>query len=166
MNIFNNINEVISVNAKKMPIRTHETILVFYKKLPTYNYQKTNGSKILGIKSHKVNSSNYRNTDRHTDYTDDGTRYPTSVLDITGVVNNSNQKLPHPTQKPVPLFEYLIRTYTNEGELILDNCAGSGTTGEAAINLKRDYILIEKDEKYFEIITKRIEDATHQTSLF
>ncbi len=150
------------LNAKKMPIRTHETILVFYKKLPTYNYQKTLGNKICGIKEHKVNSSNYRNTNTHTPYFDDGSRYPTSVLDITGVVNNSNQKLPHPTQKPVALFEYLIKTYTNEGNLILDNCAGSGTTAEAAINLNRDYILIEQNEKYFDIITKRIENVMQQ----
>jgi len=150
------------LNAKKMPIRTHETILVFYKKLPTYNYQKSLGHKICGIKKHKVNSSNYRNTDRYTDYKDDGKRYPTSVLDITGVVNNSNQKLPHPTQKPVALFEYLINTYTNEGNIVLDNCAGSGTTAEAAINLNRNYILIEKNEKYFDIITNRIENLIQQ----
>src|SRR5690606_31078585 len=99
------------LNAKKMPIRTHETILVFYKKLPTYNYQKTLANNVCGIKEHKVNSANYRNTGRSVSYVDDGTRYPTSVLDITGIVNNSKQKLPHPTQKPVALFEYLIKTY-------------------------------------------------------
>ena len=146
------------LNAKKMPIRTHETILVFYKKLPTYNYQKSLGNKICGIKEHKVNSSNYRNTNTPTHYIDDGSRYPTSVLDITGVVNNSKQKVAHPTQKPIALMEYLIKTYTNEGDLVLDNTAGSGTTAIACLNTKRQFIVMEKEQKYYDIILKRVGD--------
>ena len=146
------------LNAKKMPIRTHETILVFYKKLPTYNYQKSLGNKICGIKEHKVNSSNYRNTNTSTPYIDDGSRYPTSVLDITGVVNNSKQKVAHPTQKPIALMEYLIKTYTNEGDLVLDNTAGSGTTAIACLNTKRQFIVMEKEQKYYDIILKRVGD--------
>ena len=146
------------LNAKKMPIRTHETILVFYKKLPTYNYQKSLG-KICGIKEHKVNSSNYRNTNIPTPYIDDGSRYPTSVLDITGVVNNSKQKVAHPTQKPIALMEYLIKTYSNENDIVLDNCMGSGTTGVACQMLNRQFIGIEKEKTYYDISVKRLSET-------
>ena len=146
------------LNANKMPIRTHETILVFYKKPPTYNPIKTIGNKICGIKKHKVNSTNYRNTDRETDYADDGTRFPTSVLDITGIVNNSKEKVGHPTQKPIKLFDWLIRTYTNENDLVLDNTAGSGTTAIACLNTNRQFIVMEKEQKYYDIILKRVGD--------
>jgi len=147
------------LNAKKMPIRTHETILVFYKKLPTYNYQKSLGNKICGIKEHKVNSSNYRNTNTPTPYIDDGSRYPTSVLDITGVVNNSKQKVAHPTQKPIALMEYLIKTYSNENDIVLDNCMGSGTTGLACQRLNRQFIGIEKEKAYYDISVKRLSET-------
>jgi DNA modification methylase len=148
------------LNANKMPIRTHETILVFYNSLPTYNPIKTTGNKICGIKKHKVNSSNYRNTDRYTDYNDDGSRFPTSVLDLTGIVNNSNEKVKHPTQKPIKLMDNLIRTYSNEGMTIFDPCMGSGTTGVACKNLNRNFIGIEKDEQYFKIAEQRINAHT------
>ena len=82
-----------------------------------------------------------------------GTRFPLSVIKI----QRHNTRGQHPTQKPVALFEYLIKTYTNKGDLVLDNCAGSGTTGVACKNLGRDYILIEKEEKYCEIAKNRIE---------
>ena len=72
----------------------------------------------------------------------------------------------HPTQKPVALFEYLIKTYTNEGDLVLDNCAGSGTTAIACMNTNRNYILMEKEQKYFDIINKRIAEHTNQVNLF
>ena len=148
------------LNANKMPIRTHETILVFYNSLPVYNPIKTTGNKICGIKKHKVNSSNYRNTDRYTDYNDDGSRYPTSVLDLTGIVNNSNEKVKHPTQKPIKLMDNLIRTYSNENMTIFDPCMGSGTTGVACKNLNRNFIGIEKDENYFKIAEQRINART------
>jgi DNA modification methylase len=147
------------LNAKKMPIRTHETILVFYKKLPTYNFQKSIGSKICGIKEHKVNSSNYRNANTITPYIDDGSRFPTSVLDITGVVNNSKEKLPHPTQKPLALMEYLVKTYSNEDDIVLDNCMGSNTTGLACKRLNRQYIGIEKEKAYYDISVKRLAET-------
>ena len=154
------------LNAKKMPIRTHETLLVFYNSLPIYNPQKTTGNKICGIKKHKVNSSNYRNTDRYTDYTDDGSRFPTSVLDITGIVNNSNEKVKHPTQKPIKLMDWIIKTYSNENMTIFDPCMGSGTTGVACKNLNRNFIGIEKDENYFKIAEQRINEAVTQLKLF
>jgi len=149
------------LNAKKMPIRTHETILVFYKKLPTYNYQKSLGNKICGIKEHKVNSSNYRNTNTPTPYIDDGSRYPTSVLDITGVVNNSKQKVAHPTQKPIALMEYLIKTYSNENDIVLDNTMGSGTTILAAIKNNRIGIGIEKEKQYYDVAVRRASEYCH-----
>ena len=149
------------LNAKKMPLRSHETILVFYKKLPTYNPIKSFGNKVCGIKKHTVNSENYRNTNKITDYIDDGSRYPTSVIDITGVVNNSKEKVKHPTQKPIKLLEYLIKTYTNEGNLVLDNTMGSGTTGVACVNTNRNFIGIEKDENYFNIAVERITNTKY-----
>ena len=82
-------------------------------------------------------------------------RYPRSIQVFSTDTQNSSL---HPTQKPVALFEYLIKTYTNEGDLVLDNCAGSGTTGISCLNTNRNYILMEKEEKYFEIINKRISD--------
>ena len=84
-----------------------------------------------------------------------GTRYPSSVVKVS----NGNNNMVHPTQKPVALMEYLIRTYTNEGETVLDNCMGSGTTGVACVNTGRDFIGIERDDAYFAIAEKRIADA-------
>ena len=82
---------------------------------------------------------------------------PNSLLLFDVVNGRSGDKQPHPTQKPVALFEYLIKTYTNEGDIVLDNCAGSGTTGIACINTNRNYILIEKEKQYFDIINERID---------
>jgi site-specific DNA-methyltransferase (adenine-specific) len=139
------------LNANRMPLRTHESVLVFYDKLPTYNPQFTQG-KPYTAKAGLKESTNYGANNR--DYTirnDDGKRFPGSVLKI----KHDRSKL-HPTQKPVELFEWLIKTYTNPGELILDNCAGSGTTGIAAMNTGRDFIIIERDENYFQTMCDRI----------
>ena len=149
------------LNTKKQPLRQIENILVFYKNNTTYNPQKTQGHK-------PVNSFTKRSDGETTGKTQMGfrgggqtDRYPTNVLNFPVVNNdNSNGDKFHPTQKPVPLFEYLIKTYTNEGDLVLDNCAGSGTTAIAALNTNRNYILIEKEEKYIEVINKRISDLT------
>ena len=99
-----------------------------------------------------VKSELYSFTETPVQYNDK--YYPTNLIEFS-MANKANRL--HPTQKPVALFEYLIKTYTNEGDLVLDNCAGSGTTGVACKNLNRDYILIEKDPKYYEIILKRLE---------
>ena len=145
------------LNAKKMPMRAHESILVFYKKHGTYNPIKTQGHvrKVARTNNYQKKADSVygkqKDIERNYDATD---RYPASVL----IFNNENQtNRLHPTQKPVALFEYLIRTYTNEGETVLDNCMGSGTTGVACKNLNRKFIGIEKDEKYFEIAKNRIE---------
>ena len=144
------------LNAKKMPMKAHENILTFYNKLPTYNPQKTLGHKPTNSYTKKNNADGecYGNTvsvsgGGNTD------RYPRSVQ----VFSSDKQKLKlHPTQKPVALMEYLIKTYTNEGETVLDFTMGSGTTGVAAKNLNRKFIGIEMDEGYFNIAKKRIEE--------
>jgi len=144
------------LNAKRMPMKAHENLLVFYKKLPTYNYQKTTGHKRkISTAYHKRNTKKsdiYNKCDDFKSY-DSTERYPRSVIKFA----SDKQKLNlHSTQKPLKLCEYIIKTYTNEGDLILDNTCGSGTSGVAAIKLKRNYIMMEKDEKIYNIAKKRI----------
>jgi site-specific DNA-methyltransferase (adenine-specific) len=140
------------LNAKKMPLRKHESILVFYKKLPTYNPQYSEGKPYVAKKSADKNKGNYgKFSDNIT--VSDGRRYPVSVLPF-----KNGGKTHHPTQKPVKLFEYLIRTYSNEGEIVLDNCMGSGTTAVAAIRSNRKFIGFELEPEYVEIANKRISD--------
>ncbi len=150
------------LNANRMPLRAHEDIVVFYKSLPTYNPQKTNGHERKVSKAeHKRNSKKTEDYGEHGLTTYDSTeRYPTSIL--TFATDKQKEAL-HPTQKPVELLEWLIKTYTNEGEVILDNCMGSGSTGVAAINTNRSFIGIELDEGYFEIAENRIEEAVNKT---
>jgi site-specific DNA-methyltransferase (adenine-specific) len=140
------------LNANKMPMRNHEDILVFYKK-SIYNPQKTTGHKRkVSFRAKHLQTEVYGQMKN--DYTYDSTeRFPRSIVTISTDTQNSSL---HPTQKPVALFEYLIRTYTNEGGTILDNCIGSGTTAIACINTGRNYIGIEKDEKYCRIAEERI----------
>ena len=145
------------LNAKKMPLKNHENILVFYKKLPTYNPQMTKGTPYTQ-KSGRA-SSNYNPQERVTTV-NEGYRYPLSVQNF-----NKENGL-HPTQKPVALFEHLIKTYTNEGETVLDNCMGSGTTAIACMNTNRNYIGFELDKKYFDLANDRIEKHNKQMELF
>lgn len=143
------------LNAKKMPMKAHENILVFYKKLPTYNPQKTTGhERKVSTAKHKRNSKNSSNYGESSATTYDSTeRYPRSVQ----IFSTDKQKSSfHPTQKPVALFEYLIKTYTNEGDLVLDNCMGSGTTAVACINTNRNYIGFELDSGYYNLANERI----------
>ena len=141
------------LNAKKMPMKQHENILVFYKKLPTYNPQMREGTP-YHKKPPKITSSNYG---KYTplEAISNGERYPVSILDFSNA--NRNNRL-HPTQKPVDLLEYLIKTYTNERELVLDFTMGSGSTGVACINTNRKFIGIELNEKYFNIAKNRLEN--------
>ena len=143
------------LNAKKMPMKAHENILVFYKKLPTYNPQKTTGhTPVHAYTKYQDDGSNYGKTKIGISGGGNTDRYPRSVQKF----KNDKQKCAlHPTQKPVALCEYLIKTYTNEGELVLDNCMGSGTTGVACNNTGRNFIGIEIDENYFNIAKQRIE---------
>ncbi len=136
--------------AKIQPLRVYEDICVFYKKKCTYNPQgviKVN----LAKKSPK---SNTFRTPKRENYIQDQTGYPTNILRFP-----KDTKHYHPTQKPVTLFEYLIKTYTNVGEVVLDNCIGSGTTGVAALNTGRSFIGIEKDPEFVEIASRRIEES-------
>lgn len=152
------------LNAKKQPLRAHESILIFYKSQPTYNPQKTFGHERKTTKRKDVGSEHYGKQLRNQAY-DSTERYPRSVQ----VFSSDKQKQAfHPTQKPVSLCEYLIRTYTNEGELVLDNTMGSGTTGVACINTGRRFIGIEKDEGYFTTAKMRLDEAVafYQPALF
>jgi site-specific DNA-methyltransferase (adenine-specific) len=141
------------LNAKKMPLRAHEDICCFYKKLPVYNPQKTFGHQRKTATKHNAESECYGKMLKNQKY-DSTERYPRSVVKFKS--DNQREKI-HQNQKPVALFEYLIKTYTNEGDLVLDNCAGSGTTAIACLRTDRDYILMEQEQKYFDIIKQRIE---------
>ena len=137
-----------------MPLQAHEDILIFYKKLPIYNPQMVQGKPYTKKAITNGDGGNYREFNRvGTINVNKGVRYPRSVIKIS----NDNHNSLHPTQKPVELFEYLIKTYTNENELVLDNCIGSGTTAIAAINTNRNYIGFELDENYFNIAQSRID---------
>ena len=143
------------LNAKKIPMKRHENILVFYKKAPTYNPQFTDG-KPYNRGYHTVPSENYGKQRAVLNANLTGKRYPVSIIEFSNA--NRKNKL-HPTQKPVLLLEYLIKTYTNENEIVLDNCMGSGSTGVACINTNRKFIGVELDDKYFEIAKERIENT-------
>ena len=138
--------------AKIQPMKYHEDILVFGKGKTKYNPQMVKGKKSHS-RGKNLSKSNHYGDSSFVDTISD-MKYPKSVLKF----DRPHPPI-HPTQKPVALFEYLIKTYTNEGDLVLDNCAGSGTTGIACINTKRNYILIEKEKEYYDIILKRIKEA-------
>ena len=143
------------LNAKKMPMRSHEDICVFYKRLPTYNPQKTTGHiRKVSKAEHKVGSKKTTDYGEHGLTTYDSTeRYPTSVWKFAKDVQRSAL---HPTQKPLALIEELIKTYTNEGDLVVDSCMGSNTTGLGCLNLNRRFIGIEKDDAIFKVAKQRI----------
>jgi len=149
------ITKTNHLNAKKQPLRQVEDICLFYKKQPTYNpqglikcevsnfrpnhFKYKKGEKVYGEQKEHSNKSSYTN-------------YPSNLLQYS----NGNHNSLHPTQKPLDLIEYMIKTYTNEGDLILDNTCGSGTTGLGAKNLKRDYIMMEQDPEHYETACKRV----------
>ena len=144
------------LNSKKMPLKAHEDVVVFYKKLCTYNPQMTEGTPY-------DKGTAVRDTDAYSKQTkaihvknEDGTRFPRSVIYFKTA--ESEGKL-HPTQKPISLMEYLIKTYSNENDNVLDPCMGSGTTGVACIKTNRKFIGIERDENYFNIASKRINET-------
>ena len=145
------------LNAKKMPMKAHENILVFYKKLPTYNPQKTNGHKPINSYTKYIKTQNnteiYGEMKREISGGGETDRYPRSVITFA---SDKQTSCLHPTQKPLSLIEYMIKTYTNEGDLILDNCAGSGTTGLGAKNIGRNFIMMEQDPEHYETACKRV----------
>lgn len=143
------------LNAKRMPLRSHEDILVFYKKLPTYNPQKTTGhERKVSTAKHKRNSKKTTNYGEHGLTTYDSTeRYPKSVLTFA---TDKQKSALHPTQKPLELIKYLVKTYSNENDWVLDNTCGSNTTGLACFELNRNYIGIENDFDMYEISKERV----------
>ncbi|WP_328797112.1 site-specific DNA-methyltransferase [Limosilactobacillus urinaemulieris] len=143
-----------------MPLRAHENVYVFYKHLPTYNPQMRMGFKLYVDKGKNKPSTNYHITSGvYPSHISHGERYPIDVIEFS----NRNYHSNHPTEKPVDLLEYLIKTYTDEGMTVLDNTMGSGSTGVAAVNLKRNFIGMELDDKYFKIANERIEKADRST---
>jgi site-specific DNA-methyltransferase (adenine-specific) len=147
------------LNAKKAPLKNHENVLVFYAKQPTYNPQfEFNGKPYVAVSG--KGSSNY-GSQVETVTENDGRRYPKTVIKFS----RDREKV-HPTQKPVALMEYMIRTYTNENNLVLDNTMGSGTTGVACLNTNRKFIGMEQDKAYFDIACERIRKVKESQGLF
>lgn len=148
------------LNAKKMPLRGHENILIFYKKLPTYNPQKISiGEERKRTKMRGRVYDGYSN-EKLTLYTYDGTRFPKSVIKISNfngaLFGNVDKAVKHPTQKPVELLDWLIKTYTNEGDTVLDCCMGSGTTGVSCKKNNRHFIGIEKEKSFYDVAVSRV----------
>ena len=155
--------------AKYMPMKEHESVLIFSKGKTNYYpiKEERHGSGLERAKYKYTENSRHKtgdfvgnlkgDWDKENDSGNDELRYPSSVQEFNN--RAAGDRGLHPTQKPVALLEYLIKTYTNEGELVLDNCMGSGSTGVACMNTNRDFIGIELDEKYFEIAEKRIAEA-------
>ena len=141
--------------AKKQPLKIHENIMVFHSKI--YQPQMTKGKfrKKMGLKESEITGGDSFSEEYSNDM-----YYPKSILDFSA--GGLRRGRLHPTQKPVALLEYLIKTYTNEGETVLDNCMGSGSTGVACVNTNRNFIGIELDENYFHIAEKRIAEAVNQ----
>ena len=151
------------LNVNRMPLRSHEDIMIFYKKLPVYNPQmfkgKPNHSR-GNVRSAKNNCYGDFDVTHQGNNKNGDMKYPRSVIKYNRVNIPS-----HPSQKPVELFEYLIKTYTNEGEIVLDNTAGSMTTAIACINTNRKYICIEKDKEYYEKGLERVENYKPQLKM-
>ena len=154
------------LNAKKQPLRIYEDICIFYKKQPTYNPQFTYGDK---VHSRGKAGNGLGKQGRNGCYGDfamtpavlTNEKYPISIIDI----DKEHPQIYHPTQKPVALLEYLIKTYTNKGDIVLDNCMGSGSTGVACKKLNRNFIGIELDENYFNIAKERINNIVRKETI-
>lgn len=142
------------LNAKKAPMQAHETVQVFAARGMVYNPQMTDGHKPGNYAMRRTYTPNY-GAQRPTEYGGSTLRYPRSVQRFD-VVNNDSPDRKHPTQKPVELMAYLIETYSNPGETVLDFCMGSGTTGVAAEMTGRNFIGIERDAAYFTVAERRL----------
>lgn len=147
------------LQSHKMPLRKHENISIFYKHLPIYNPQMRLGFKPYCIKNNPTTSTNYqisaKSAEKYKGSKSSGDRYPIDVINFKSI----SRKGMHPTQKPVALLKYLIKTYTNNGDVVLDNTMGSGSTGVACVETGRDFIGMEQDAKYFEMAQQRINEA-------
>lgn len=148
------------LNAKRMPLRRHEEICVFYRQLPTYNPQKVPGAITHSRGNLDKQVANHNYGEHHkTESDQSGMKYPTSILEFQ---KPHPSIAVHPTQKPVELAEWLIKTYTNPGDVVLDNCMGSGTTGVAAISLGRRFVGFELNYDYYNLASNRIKEAAEQ----
>ena len=154
--IWEKTNPTGHLNAKKAPMKAHENVLVFYDRLPTYNPIKTQGHQRKVAVKRYDNTPNYGKQDFAPIPYDSTERYPRSVLVFPS--DKQRSKL-HPTQKPLALMEYFVRTYTNPGDTVLDNCMGSGTTGEACIRTGRRFIGIESNAEYFAVSGRRLQET-------
>jgi site-specific DNA-methyltransferase (adenine-specific) len=160
------------MNAKKQFMNWTEDICVFYRSLPTYNPQMRTDGQFSGKKVQHLNESRksgvhngYQEKEGYLHEGNGGLFYPKTVLEYSNVHQNHEDHF-HPTQKPVALIQYLIRTYSNEGDTILDNCMGSGTTAIAAIREKRNFIGFELNKEYYDKACKRIKLEQAQLTLF
>lgn len=151
------------LNSKKMPMRSHEDILVFYKNLPTYNPQMVEGEPYDKGKAHRPTDVYREQKGEIHVKNDTGKRYPRSVQYFKTA--ESEGKVYHPTQKPISLMEWLIKTYTNENEIVLDNTMGVGTTAIACIRTNRRYVGIDISEEYVKIANLRITNEVNQLKL-
>ena len=158
------------LNAKKQPLRQHEMICVFYDKQCKYTpitHENRLKRNFIGNvnKSHKASDNYGRQYDYQSNISDDSKSYPRSIIEQTTVIGNSKEKVAHPTQKPIALIEYLIKTYSNEGDVILDNCMGSGTTAVACLNTNRKYVGYETNKEYYDISQRRIKNTNTELKI-
>ena len=161
--IWNKVNGGNFQLARKQPLKVHETISVFYKNMPTYNPIFTEADLAKNHKRGKEKNINIKHVSskelKYSDERDETKRFPISILTYNGLGAECNShKRMHGSQKRLDLIEYLIKTYTNKNDLVLDNCAGSGTTAIACLNTNRQFIVMEKEQKYYDIILKRVAD--------
>ena len=172
--IWDKVSTTNFANAKRMPLSCNECISVFYKSLPTYNpiMTEAKSDRIRSMSKSKDNTSETNKqasgkTRMYSENYDNTKRFPRKIIEISCKIAECNSlNRVHPTQKPEALIEYLIKTYTNEGDTVLDNTMGSGTTGVACKQLNRSFVGIEMDDKYFDIASKRIANAHPHVSLF
>lgn len=148
-------------HVKRMPLNVHEYAVIFYKKQPTYNPQMTDGKPYTQKRLQERVSGIADNLSRHTTKSD-GKRYPKSIIRVDGM---AQKHIVHPTQKPVSLFAYLIKTYSNEGDLVLDNCMGSGTTAIASTLNNRRWLGFETESEYVELANKRLSQINLEDDL-
>lgn len=150
------------LNANRMPLRTHENILVFYRALPTYNPQFSTGKPYTRAQREepRTKSRVYQGRGASITQNDGNHYYPRDVVTFsTPAPNSKDEKRIHPTQKPIALMEFLVKTYTNEYEIVLDATMGSGSTGVACVNTRRKFIGFETDKNFFEAAKKRLQAA-------
>lgn len=163
------------LNAHKMPLKSHEIISVFYKKPPTYNAQKTRkentniGREKTNSPSKEKGESNWGSYRPHA-WIEDGSRFPCSVIKFSNwngaLFGNTSHAVMHTTQKPIDLLKYLILTYTNENENVLDSCMGSGSCGVACVQTNRNFVGIEKDETFYKRACAWIKEEQNKLDLF